>query len=130
MPNARIRRIATLAGALFMTACAPPPAASEPQARPTLAVDQVAGVWAVSEVGGGARCQLSLSNLIIEGVRPVLAERCNLAAAMEAKSWRATVDGFELLTIDGNAVMAFRRTGEDYFEEVGRRYLMTRAPIS
>lgn len=129
MANALFRTITALTGALLVTAYASPPAASQPQGY-LLAVDQVAGVWAVSEVGGGARCQLSLSNLIIEGVRPVLAERCNLAAAMEAKSWRATVDGFELLTIDGNAVMAFRRTGEDSFEEVGRRYLMTRAPIS
>jgi hypothetical protein len=129
MADALFRTIAALTGALLVTACASPPAASQPQGRP-LAVDQVAGVWAVSEVGGGARCQLSLSNLIIDGVRPVLAERCNLAAAMEAKSWRATVDGFELLSIDGNAVMAFRRTGEDSFEEVSRRYLMTRAPIS
>lgn len=129
MANALFRTITALTGALLVTACASPPAASQPQGY-LLAVDQVAGVWAVSEVGGGARCQLSLSNLIIEGVRPVLAERCNLAVAMEAKSWRATVNGFELLTIDGNAVMAFRRTGEDSFEEVGRRYLMTRAPIS
>ena len=84
MRHAPIHTAAALAGALLVTACTPPPAASEPQGR-TLAVDQVAGFWALSESNGGVRCQLSLSNLIIEGVRPVLAERC--AVSIFAWSW-------------------------------------------
>ncbi|WP_029414719.1 AprI/Inh family metalloprotease inhibitor [Brevundimonas bacteroides] len=129
MPHAPIRTAAALAGALLVTACTPQSAASEPQMR-TLAVDQVAGFWALSESGGGARCQLSLSNLIIEGVRPVLVERCAVPALAAARSWRATANGFEVLSVEGTVLMAFRRTGEDAFEEVGGRYRLTRAPIS
>jgi hypothetical protein len=93
-------------------------------------VDQVAGFWALAESSGGVRCQLSLSNLIIEGVRPVLAERCAVPALAYAKSWRATADGFEVLSVEGAVLMAFRRTGVDSFDEVGGRYRLTRAPIS
>lgn len=120
---------ATVASALLMTACAPQPAASEPQGR-VLAVDQVAGYWALTEVGGGARCELALANLLIEGVRPVRAERCNLPVAAQARSWRATESGFQLLGADNAVVMAFRRTGEDAFEEAAGRYRLTRAPLS
>jgi hypothetical protein len=129
MPHVPIRTAVALAGALLVTACTPPSAASEPQGR-TLAVDQVAGFWALNETGGGVRCQLSLSNLIIEGVRPVLTERCAVPALATAKSWRATADGFEVLSVEGAVLMAFRRTGEDAFQEVGRRYRLTRAPLS
>jgi hypothetical protein len=129
MPHAPIRTAAALAGALLVTACTPPPAGAEPQGR-TLPVDQVAGFWALSESNGGVRCQLSLSNLIIEGVRPVLAERCAVPTLAAAKSWRATAGGFEVLSVEGAVLMAFRRTGEDAFEEVGQRYRLTRAPIS
>ncbi len=121
--------VVLLAGALMMTACAPKPAASEPQGR-ILAVDQVAGYWALTEVGGTARCDLALANLIIEGVRPVLAERCGLSTVAAAKSWRATATGFELLAADGAVVLAFRRTGEDAFQAVGHPYRLSRAPLS
>lgn len=129
MRHAPIRTAVALAGALLVTGCTSPSAASEPQGR-TLPVDQVAGFWALTETGGGARCQLSLSNLIIEGVRPVLAERCVVPALATAKSWRTTADGFEVLSVEGAVLMAFRRTGEDAFQEVGRRYRVTRAPLS
>lgn len=127
MPHAPIR--AAVLATLLMTACASPPAASEPQ-RAVLSVDQVAGVWALTSVGGGARCELALANLVIDGVRPVRAERCNLPIAAQAKSWRATDGGFELLGADDAIVLAFRRTGEDAFEEVAGRYRLTRAPLS
>jgi hypothetical protein len=129
MPHVPAPVLVTLAGALFLTACIPPPAASEPQHQ-TLAVDQVAGYWALSEAGGVSRCQLSLANLIIEGVRPVLVERCSVPAIAEAKSWRATTSGFELLSVDGAVVMTFRRTAVDAFEEAAGRYRLTRAPLS
>ncbi len=129
MPHAPIRTAVALAGALLVTACTPPPAGAEPQGR-TLAVDQVAGVWTLTEISGGDRCQLSLSNLIIDGVRPVLAERCETPTLAAAKSWRATAHGFEVLSMEGAVLMAFRRTGEDAFEEAGRRYRLVRAPIS
>lgn len=129
MPHDQLRKIVGLAGALLMTGCAVDPAASEPQQH-RLSVDQVAGLWALTEVEGQGRCEISLANLIIDGVRPVLAERCNLSGVLGAKSWRATAIGFELLTGEGDVIMAFRRTGEDAFEEVDRRYRMTRAPIS
>jgi hypothetical protein len=127
MPHAPIR--AALLAALLMNACASPPASSEPQ-RPLLSVDQVAGYWALNEVGGGARCELALANLVIEGVRPVRAERCGLPIAAQARSWRATETGFELLGVDSAVILAFRRTGEDAFEEVAGRYRLTRAPLS
>lgn len=121
-------RIAVLA-TLFMTACASPPAASEPQEQ-VLAVDQIAGLWALTSVGGGGQCQLALANLVIDGVRPVRAENCNLPIAARARSWRATQSGFVLLAPDDTIVMAFRQRGEDAFEEVDGRYRLTRAPLS
>jgi hypothetical protein len=124
-----LRTVAALAGALVMTACTPPPAASEPQGR-TLSVDQVAGYWALSEAATGARCHIALANLIIEGARPVLVEQCEVPSVANAKSWRATSAGFELLGGDGAVILAFRRTGEDDFEETGGRYRLSRAPIS
>ncbi len=129
MTDARAKLAAMLAGALVLTACTPPSAASELQGQ-ALPVDQVAGYWALSEAGGDARCQLSLANLIIDGVRPVLAERCTIPAIAAAKSWRATTSGFELLGGDGAVVMTFRRAGVDAFEEASGRYRLSRAPIS
>lgn len=123
------RAVALVAGALLMTACAPQPAASEPQGR-VLTVDQVAGYWALTEAGGTARCELALANLVIEGVRPVRAERCRLPVIASARSWRATATGFELLAADGAVVLAFRQIGEDDFEAVGRPHRLTRAPLS
>jgi hypothetical protein len=123
------RGIALVAGALLMTACAPKPAASEPQGR-VLPVEQVAGYWALTEAGGTARCELALANLVIEGVRPVRAERCSLPMVAAAKSWRATAAGFELLAADSTVILAFRRAGEDAFEAVGRPYRLSRAPLS
>ncbi len=122
-------RAAAVLATLLMTACAPPPASSEPQ-EPVLAVDQVAGYWALTEVGGGARCELALANLFVEGVRPARTENCDLPIATRARSWRATESGFQLLGADDGVVMAFRRTGEDAFEEVAGRYRLTRAPLS
>ena len=111
-----------------MTGCAAPPAASEPQ-RPVLAVDQVAGFWSLRGPDG-ARCDLSLASLVIDGVRPVLTERCAIPAAAAARSWRATAGGFELLAADGAVLMAFRRTGEDGFQAVGGGFTLSRAPLS
>ncbi len=118
---------ATIAGAILMTACAAPTGSSEPQG-PVLAVDQVAGHWTLRGPDG-ARCDLSLANLVIDGVRPVLAERCAIPAAAPAKAWRATSNGFELLASDGSVVMAFRRTGEDAFEATQGGLTLTRGPV-
>ena len=115
-------------GAILMTGCAPSPASSEPQGR-VLSVDQVAGFWALRGPDG-ARCQVSLANLVIDGVRPVLAENCAVPDATKAKSWRATADGFEMLAADGSVVMTFRRTGEDAFASTPTGYTLTRAPLS
>ena len=117
---------AAVAGTIFVTGCAAAPAASEPQGR-VLAVDQVAGFWALRG-SDGARCQVSLANLVIDGVRPVLAESCAIPAATRARSWRATVNGFEMLAPDGSVVMAFRRTGEDAFASASGGFTLTRAP--
>ena len=111
-----------------MTGCAAPPASSEPQGR-VLAVDQVAGFWSLRGPDG-ARCQVSLANLVIDGVRPVLAENCGIPAATRAKSWRATASGFEILGADGAAIMAFHRTGEDSFEATSGGFTLSRAPMS
>lgn len=113
-------------GAILMTGCAPAPASSEPQGR-VLAVDQVAGFWALRGPDG-ASCQVSLANLLIDGVRPVLAEVCAIPDAAKAKSWRATADGFQMLAADGSVVMTFRRTGEDAFVSIPAGYTLTRAP--
>lgn len=121
----RAQTLAAVAGALLMTGCAAPPAASEPQGR-VLAVDQVAGFWALTGPDG-ARCQVSLANLVIDGVRPVLAENCAIPAATRAKSWRATAGGFEMLGADGGVLMAFRRTGEDAFEATSGGFTLARA---
>jgi hypothetical protein len=115
-------------GAILMTACATPPAASAPQGN-VLAVDQVAGYWSLRGPGGG-RCDLSLSSLLIDGVRPVLAERCGLPGAAAARTWRATAGGFELLGADGAVLMAFRRIGEDEFVAVGGGFILRRAPLA
>jgi hypothetical protein len=120
--------IYVVAGAILMTGCAAPPASSEPQGR-VLAVDQVAGYWALRGPDG-ARCSVSLANLVIDGVRPVLAENCGILAATQAKSWRATAGGFEMLAADGVVLMAFRRTGEDAFEATSGGFTLTRAPLS
>ena len=117
---------AAVAGAILMSSCAAQPAASEPQGR-VLAVDQVAGFWALRSPDG-ARCQVSLANLVIDGVRPVLAENCAIPAATRAKSWRATANGFEILGSDGAVVMAFRRTGEDAFAATSGGFTLARAP--
>ena len=119
---------AAVAGAILMSGCAAPPAASEPQGA-VLAVDQVAGFWSL-RAPDGARCQLSLANLVIDGVRPVLAENCSISAAAKGKSWRATSNGFEVLSDDGSVVMAFRRTGEDAFEATSGGLTLSRAPLS
>ncbi len=111
-----------------MTGCAAPASSSEPQSQ-VLAVDQVAGFWSLRGPGG-ARCQVSLANLVIEGVRPVLAENCGIPAATRAKSWRATANGFEMLGADGAVLMAFRRTGEDAFEATSGGFTLSRAPMS
>lgn len=110
-----------------MSACAPAPASSEPQGQ-VLSVEQVAGYWALRGPGD-ARCHLSLANLVIEGVRPVLAENCGIPGAAKAKTWRATTNGFELLAPDGAVLMAFRRTGEDAFQSTSGGYTLTRAPM-
>jgi|GEM_PF-1949758 len=120
--------ICAVVGAVFVTGCAAPPASSEPQAR-VLAVDQVAGFWSL-QGPGGARCQVSLANLVIDGVRPVLAENCAIPAATRAKSWRATANGFEMLGADGTVLMAFRRIGEDAFEATSGGFSLSRAPVS
>ena len=120
--------ICAVAGAILMTGCAAPPASSEPQGR-VLAVDQVAGYWALRG-RDGARCSVSLANLVIDGVRPVLAENCGVPDAAKAKSWRATAGGFEMLAADGAVLMAFRRTGEDSFEATSGGFILTRAPLS
>jgi len=120
--------VPTFAAAILVTGCAAPPAASEPQGR-VLAVDQVAGFWSLRG-NDGTRCDLSLANLVVDGVRQVLAERCAIPAVMTARSWRATAAGFEMLSEDGAVVMAFRRTGEDDFLAVGGRFRLSRAPIS
>jgi len=117
--------LAAVAGAILVTGCAAP-ASSEPQGR-VLAVDQVAGFWALRGPDG-ARCQVSLANLVIDGVRPVLAENCAIPAAIRAKSWRATANGFEMLGADGAVVMAFRRTGEDAFMATAGGFTLARAP--
>ena len=119
---------AALAGAILLTGCAAPPASSEPQGR-VLAVDQVAGYWALRGPDG-ARCNVSLANLVIDGVRPVLAENCGIPDATKAKSWRATANGFEMLAADGAVLMAFRRTGEDGFEATSGGFTLSRAPLS
>lgn len=113
--------------ALLMTGCATSPAASEPQGR-VLAVDQVAGFWRL--VGRYGSCELALSNLIIDGVRPVLIESCDLPAVSTARSWRATADGFELLDADGAVLLAFQRSNIDGFVSTIGGYLMSRAPVS
>ena len=120
--------ICAVVGAILMSGCAAPPASSEPQGR-VLAVDQVAGFWALRGPGG-ARCDVSLAKLVIDGVRPVLAENCGIPAATRAKSWRATAGGFEMLAADGAVLMAFRRTGEDSFEATSGGFILTRAPLS
>lgn len=117
---------AAVAGAVLVTGCAVPASSSEPQGR-VLAVDQVAGFWTLRGPGG-ARCQVSLANLVIDGVRPVLAENCAIPAAARARSWRATADGFEMLAPDGSVVMAFRRTGEDAFASAAGGFTLARAP--
>ncbi len=120
--------LAGLAGAILVTGCAAPPAASEPQG-PVLAVEQVAGFYALRGPDG-ARCDLSLANLVIGGVRPVLAERCGIPAVSGAKSWRATAGGFELLKADGSVLLAFRQTGVDDFVAVSGGFTLSRAPVS
>lgn len=112
-----------------MAGCVPPPATSEPQDG-VLGVDQVAGFWSLRAVEGGARCDLALANLVIDGVRPVLVERCAIPAAMTARSWRATAGGFELVGGEGAILMTFRRTGEDAFQSADGRFTLSRAPVS
>ena len=119
---------AAFAGAFLVSGCAAPSASSEPQGR-VLAVDQVAGFWSLRGPGG-ARCSVSLANLVIDGVRPVLAENCGIPAATRAKSWRATTTGFEMLGGDGLVLMTFRRTGEDAFEATSGGFSLRRAPLS
>jgi len=119
---------AALAGAILVTGCAAPPAASEPQGS-VLAVDHVAGLWTLRGPDG-ARCDLSLANLVIDGVRPALAERCHIPAVTAARTWRATSGGFELLAAEGVVLMAFRRRSEDVFEAVGGGFTLSRAPLS
>lgn len=111
-----------------MTGCNAAPASSEPQGR-VLAIDQVAGFWSLRGPGG-AHCQVSFANLVIDGVRPVLAENCAIPAATRGKSWRATSNGFEILAADGSVVMAFRRTGEDAFEATSGGFTLNRAPMA
>ncbi len=111
-----------------MTGCAAPPASSEPQGR-VLDVDQVFGFWSL-RAPDGARCDVSLAKLVVDGVRPVLAENCAIPQATKARSWRATADGFEMLGEDGSVLMAFRQTGEDAFEGVSDGYVLTRAPMT
>ena len=118
---------AAFAGALLVSGCAAPSASSEPQGR-VLAVDQVAGFWSLRGPDG-ARCQVSLANLVIDGVRPVLAENCGIPAATRAKSWRATSNGFELLGADGTVLMAFTRVGEDAFGATQGGFMLNRAPM-
>ncbi|MBU1345797.1 MAG: protease inhibitor Inh/omp19 family protein [Alphaproteobacteria bacterium] len=122
------RILAVAVGAILMTGCAPSPSASEPQGQ-VLAVEQVAGHWSL-RAPDGARCTVSLANLVIDGVRPVLAESCAIPDAAKARSWRATATGFELLDAAGSVLMAFRRTGEDAFEAVDGGYILRRAPLS
>ena len=118
--------LALVAAAILVTGCAPAPASSEPQGS-ALPVDQVAGFWSLRGPDG-ARCQVSLANLLIDGVRPVLAEACAIPDAAKAKTWRATANGFEMLAADGRVVMAFRRTGEDEFAATWGGYVLVRAP--
>jgi len=120
--------ICAVAGAILVSGCAAPPASSEPQGR-VLAVDQVAGFWALRGPDG-ARCDVSLANLVIDGVRPVLAENCSIPVAAEAKYWRATATGFEMLGAEGVVLMTFRRTGEDAFEATSGGFTLSRAPLS
>ena len=111
-----------------MTGCVAAPASSEPGGQ-VLSVDQVAGFWRLRGPDG-ARCDVSLANLVIDGVRPVLAENCGIPDATKAKTWRATAGGFEMLGADGAVLMTFRRTGVDAFEATSGGYTLTRAPVS
>lgn len=127
MTRDRTHLCAAVLAAVLMTNCAPPPAASEPQSQ-VLSIDQVAGFWSLRGPDG-ARCQVSLANLLIDGVRPVLAENCAIPDATKAKSWRATADGFVMLAQDGSTVMAFRRMGEDAFASTSGGYRLDRAAM-
>jgi hypothetical protein len=118
------RLLAAVLGAILMTGCAAS-ASSAPQGQ-VLAVDQVAGYWNLRGPDG-ARCRVSLANLLIDGVRPVLAEACAVPDAAKARSWRATSDGFQMLAADGSVVMAFRRTGDDAFQATSGGFILTRA---
>ncbi len=119
--------LAAIVGAIVMAGCSAPSAGAEPQSS-VLAVDQVAGFYALSGPGG-ARCDVSLANLVIDGLRPVLVERCAISAVQGAKAWRATTQGFELMSAQGVVVLAFRRTGVDDFRSLDGGYQLTRAPV-
>jgi hypothetical protein len=116
-----------LAGAILMSACADNSTA-EPQGQ-ALEVEQVAGLWTL-KAPDGATCDVSLANLLIGDIRPVLVERCAISAVEGAKMWRAIPDGFQLMGQEGQVLMRFRRTGEDSFEALGGGHTLTRAPLS
>lgn len=130
----KLRAIITtvVCSVVVMSGCAAPPATSEPApeqaARSVLAVDQVAGYWALRGPDG-ARCDLSLGNLVIDGVRPVLVETCTVAVLAKARRWHATADGFEILDATDAVLMAFRRTGEDAFVSTTGGFSLSRAPL-
>ncbi len=114
-------------GAILMSSCADRSTA-QPQAQ-ALEVEQVAGMWSL-QAPDGATCDVSLANLLIGDIRPVLVERCAIPSAEGAKMWRATPNGFELMGQEGVVLMRFRRTGEDAFEALSGGYTLTRAPLS
>ena len=128
MNRDRANILAAVAGAILVTGCSAPSASSQPQGQ-VLALDQVAGYWALT-APDGKRCEISLANLLVNGVRPVLAENCGIPAATEARFWRATAVGFELIGAETQVLMRFRRTGEDSFEAISGGYALTRAPLS
>ena len=114
-------------GAILMSSCADRSTA-EPQAR-ALEVEQVAGLWTLRSPDGKT-CDVSLANLLIGDIRPVLVERCAIPSVEGAKMWRATPNGFELMGQEGVVLMRFRRTGEDAFEAQSGGYRLTRMPLS
>ncbi len=131
--------LAAMATALLaagpVAACSPPEdtamAAQTPSPATTQAiasVEEVYGLWAIRAVEGDAGCRVALSGQRDGAAYGALMERCAIAALAGGKTWKPVAGGFEILGIDGAALMRFRMTGVDAFESIDGRYKGARSP--
>ncbi|RYF06086.1 MAG: hypothetical protein EOO77_27430 [Oxalobacteraceae bacterium] len=92
-------------------------------------IDDIFGLWTVTETSGRFVCSLALSRFQPAPFR-VQVEQCEASPLQHARQWGLTPDGVLISDKSGAAIIAFRPSGRDVFESADGRFRMSRAASS